>query len=84
MNELHDIIRALLESADRRYELLEERYRKRTDDMERRLSIIEDRYEEEICRLKREILVLQERIHDVETQLLMQNYNNMDPKHKRF
>jgi predicted nucleic acid-binding Zn-ribbon protein len=86
MNELHEIIRVLLESVDRRYEMLEDRYNSRTRDIEKRMDRIENQYEEEFYRLNQEIRFLQERIHDVETQLLfMQNSENLpNSNRKRF
>ncbi|MCH5584138.1 hypothetical protein MK805_04050 [Shimazuella sp. AN120528] len=86
MNELHDIIRVLLESVDRRYELLENRYSNQTREIEKRMDRLENQYEEEFYRLNREIRYLQERIHDVETRLLyMQNSENLpNSNRKRF
>jgi septin family protein len=86
MNELHEIIRVLLESVDRRYEMLEDRYNSRTREIEKRMDRIENQYEEEFYRLNQEIRFLQERIHDVETQLLfMQNSENLpNSNRKRF
>ncbi|MXQ55079.1 hypothetical protein [Shimazuella alba] len=86
MNEYHEIIHVLLESVDRRYEMLEDRYSSKTREIEKRMDKIENQYEEQFYRLNQEIRYLQERIHDVETQLLfMQNSENL-PKtdRKRF
>jgi chromosome segregation ATPase len=84
MNELHDIIRVLLESVDRRYEFLENRYSNQTYEMEKRMDRLENHYEEEFYRLKQEIRSLQERIHDVETQLFfMQNSENLPNSNRR-
>ncbi|WP_028775588.1 hypothetical protein [Shimazuella kribbensis] len=84
MNELHEIIRVLLESVDRRYEMLEDRYSIRTREMEKRMDHIENQYEEEFYRLNQEIRYLQERIHDVETQLLfVQNSENLPNSNRK-
>lgn len=86
MDEWHNIIRVLLESIDRRYELLESRYSNRTLEIEKRMNRLENQYEEEFYRLKQEIRHLQERVHDAEAQLLfMQNSENLpNPNRKRF
>jgi hypothetical protein len=86
MNELHDIIRVLLESVDRRYELLENRYSCRTREIEKRMDRLENQYEEEMYRLNQELRYLQDKVHDIETQLLfMQNSDHLpDSNRKRF
>lgn len=86
MNELHDIIRVLLESVDRRYELLENRYSNRTSEIEKRMDRLENQYEEELYRLNQEIRYLQERVHDIESQFMfILNSNNLpNSNRKRF